>query len=97
MVCACSMDKSSIKFWLLFDLKRYIVSCSGCTKSTFGCKMGIDPAGARFPFFQALCYCGVHRGQLIEGPPTFSSLSLSPNLFIIFKIQLVNIWSKLLS
>ena len=33
MVCACSMDKSSIKFWLLFDLKRYIVSCSDCTKS----------------------------------------------------------------
>ena len=45
MVCACSMDKSSIKFWLLFDLKPYIVSCSGCTKSNIGgCKKGIDPA-----------------------------------------------------
>ena len=22
------MDKSSVKFWLLFDLKRYIASCS---------------------------------------------------------------------
>ena len=51
MICACSMDKSSIKFWLLFDLKRYIVSCSDCTKSNIGgCKKGIDPAVQSAPW-----------------------------------------------
>ena len=56
MVCACSMDKSSIKFWLLFDLKCYIAFCSDCTKSTIGgCKKGIDPAVQRHGCLVSAC------------------------------------------